>query len=56
MPRSPSVTVEALILDEIAARNGAEETRRLLDTPAKRRTEAMQSILLNILDHVSEYG
>jgi hypothetical protein len=56
MSRSPSVTVEDLILDEIAARNGADETQRLLDTPAKRRTEATQSILLNILDHISEYG
>ena len=48
--------VETLILDEIAGRNGAEETRQLLDTSVKRRTEAAQSILLNILDHISEYG
>lgn len=48
--------VDRLILDEIADRNGAEETRRLLDTPAKGRTQAAQSILLSILDHISEYG
>ncbi len=56
MPKSPSATVEKLILDEIANLNGAEETRQLLVTSAKRRTEATQLILLDILDNISEYG
>jgi hypothetical protein len=56
MPKSPVVTVEQILVEEIGNRNGAEETQRLLDTSAKRRTDATQLILLNILDHISEYG
>jgi hypothetical protein len=55
-PKPPSVTVEKLILNEIADRNSAEETQRLLGAPARGRTEAARSILLTILDHISEYG
>ena len=56
MPQSSSVRVKKLILDEIANRNSADETRLLLASSAKQRTAAVQSILLNILDYVSEYG
>ena len=49
-------TVENLILHEIAGRNGAAETHRLLGTSGRGRTEAARSILLGILDHIAEYG
>jgi hypothetical protein len=49
-------TVENLILHEIAGRNGTAETHRLLGTSGRGRTEAVRSILLNVLDHIAEYG
>ena len=43
-------------MHEIAGRNGAAETQRLLGTSGRGRTEAVRSILLNVLDHIAEYG
>ena len=55
-PAYPLATVEQLILGEITKRNSAEETRRLLSSTARRRTDSARSILLNILDHLTEFG